>query len=381
MYAFRGGVGESLAEHAVGGLAYDDCGSDDDMKDSDEEDRRVNNGDGTAVDDDNDGEDTPAAASAIAFPVPAPAITYSADGTEFRFNKALIPPKTRGLPPQIMNGAATLKEETARQKACISFQSFVPGPVAASPMVALIESIVVAPPPKAGAPAFKPEAQIQPAHPRYMSVLKTCYQLQQFKMACYNGLIPLAPGMTKAKVEALNVLHGKRCHQIGAEHDDRLDALYAGAKARVQTEVVTDFLRLCEDHALDYIHLLEYFLYACLILPRMLPESTITLANVLTPRDFPSLDACRPDQRADVVADTVSFFAHKEAIRANQEALNRKEKREDVDYNAMPLTSAVIASLLEKSSPTDVYKGYLPWRTAVEYLFYLDTDGTLSGKQ
>lgn len=381
MYFNRGAIGSSVAERALGGLNYDDCSSDDDMKVSDDEAKEGVVGVDGGDDDDGDAcGSTAAAITKLVFPEPVPAIFYSNDGKQFRFDKAVIPPQVKGIPPQIMQGAAAIKEETARQKACISFQPLLPGVVHASPMVALLESIVVRAPPKAGAPVCAPDKQPQPTSVRYVSVLKSCYQLQQFKMACHNGLFPLAPSMIDKLDEcAENYLTHVRGLSQG--FDERLDELLASAKTRAREEVLASFLALVEQHALDYIHTLEHYLYTCLIEPRLIVP-IISLAAVLTPNQFPSLDACSEDtERKEVMDDVVAFFAHKERVRDEQVALNAKNGVTNTDYVAMPLRSTAIMELFHSTDSQHLYKGYLPKQTAIEYLFYMDTDGVLSSAE
>lgn len=375
MYFNRGAIGSSVAERALGGLNYDDCSSDDDMKVSDDDAKEGNVGvDGG---DDDDGDTNMLPITKLVFPEPMPAIVYSNDGKQFRFDKSVIPPQVKGIPPQIMQGAAAIKEETARQKACISFQPLLPGLVHASPMVALLESIVVRAPPKAGAPVIAPDKQPQPASVRYVSVLKSCYQLQQFKMACHNGLFPLAPSMID-RLEECGEAYLTHVRGLSQGFDERLDELLASAKTQTRDNVLAAFLALVEQHALDYIHTLEHYLYTCLIEPRLIVP-IITLAAVLTPNQFPSLDACSEDtERKEVMDDVVAFFAHKERVRDEQIALNAKNGVTNTDYVGMPLRSAAIMELFHSTAPHDLYKGYLPKQTAIEYLFYMDTDGVLS---
>ncbi len=159
---------------------------------------------------------------------------------------------------------------------------------------------------------------------------------------------------------------------INLGFDERLDALFAGAKTRTREDVLASFLALVEQHSLDYIHTLEHYLYTCLIEPRLIVP-IITLAAVLTPNQFPPLDACSAEERKEVMDDVVAFFAHKERVRDEQIALNAKNGVTNTDYVAMPLQSSAI---MEQHPP--LYKGYLPQKTAIEYLFYMDTDGVLS---
>jgi hypothetical protein len=368
---FRAGVGasefygETAADRARGGLQYSSSSSDDEMEvgeDGAEEDvvpMEEEEGDNV-----NETDFPP-----LIIPAPLPTcIVRNAAGTQFHFNRARIPRTCKGVAPHVMKGAAAIKEETAKQKAGIYLHNIAPGPVHASPMVSLMQVM--------GLDASKELGCPLPLSNAYTGTIQSIYLLQQLKMACVYGTIPFHASITPEALQERCAEYAIELRRIGAAQEEQLDALYATARVDAPPsldQVMADFMFILESYTLKYIHLLEHFLWRCLIEPHngIATEGTpLPVECVLTPNVFPSLGECHTSAVRDpILRDMKEFFQHKDSVCRAKDA---------VDANPLARIQWEALTPSRRIRDPNLYKGYMPHTTVREYLLFLDCDGVLS---
>ncbi len=353
MFAYRGGGGETTESRLRGGLDVAAVAA---MEESSEEED-----DG---EDEVKKEDSAAAAAAepeadipiLILPEPRPAIFTSDDGTLVRFDKRVVPIATmHGVPPQVLMGASSVSKELINQKTSFCNAAFTPGPVASSPMVALIMSIVVPPKRRPGAPPFVPGPQ--PSQARYMMAGNVCFQLNQLKMLCAQGAIPFHTSWNADKLlraGARYLTHGQR---VAEANGVELGAFYqrVAAVGVVTDATLEEFMRGCEERTLRYIHLIEHYLYTCLVEPYTSEAGVpVPIELVLTPREFPAFvpSSSFPSKALEEVVD---FFTHKQ----------------------MSTPHTRIRAALIRADRRDMYKNYVPRDVIIAYMRDLDTDGLI----
>ena len=277
----------------------------------------------------------------LTFPQPAPLILYKGPvSADFHFDKdymaAVDFPQ---LPPQVMKalsgGAAMANELCSVQMAGYCTQPCMPMVVHSSPLVSFFENSA-----KHIAPVL---------HDTYTSFMYSCYQLHQLRYACVKGFIPFHPSMTGPKLKQIIEECSQQSRLMGQEQDAQLDAFYSEGDA--STWNVHAFVALMERNALQYIHLLEYFLHTCLIAPY---KSGIELEHVLTPNVVPTLQQVKFERRERVVQDLIKFFTHKHEMQGGKN-----------------LQVSAIYPLMTTEG-TERYKGYVPMQTLKEYMIYME---------
>ncbi len=321
----------------------------------------------------------------LQFPAAVPLIELNQDGTQFRFLANHISDTLPSIPPSIMKAMATLTEATSKQKAGISFHSCMPMPVHASPLVSLFANKFVLP-----KGATVTVMQQRPFKDKYVSFMFSCYQLQQLKLACLNGLIPFHPSFTERKLLAAHVEYQHQIKRIGNAQDSALDALYAKAIGKDESAlivsmqaVMAEFVSLLETYSLQYIHLLEYFIHTCLIEPHNQNAAAgklLPLESCLTPNECPPLSACTAQQQENIMQDLVAFFQHKVSYRADQEQRNTAEHVQNTDAASAAGSKINVAAIMPsvKARQQELYNGYIPLSTLYEYFCFLDCDGVLN---
>lgn len=329
----------------MGGLQQDD--DDDaaaDMKQNDDDDD-ADAGEARAMElgDDDDGNTT---YSVLVFPEPKPFITYSSSTHEhFHFDKKLLPPTIPPVPPQIMRalegGASIMRKVVAKQMAAVCVQSSMPAIVHGSPLVSLLENTT-----KDVVPIEKDT---------YMSYMESCCQLHAFKLACLEGAFPFHHSVTPEKLKKTHDEYEAQVTQMGKEQDAQLDALYATnsqelVDANARNHLLASFITLMERYCLQYIHLLEYFLYTCLVEPHNV-DNLIPLEAVLTPNILPNLNQVKFKERENVVKDMYKFFDYK------------RDMQGCVQIESRDKMEAIMSGGNEESK----YKGYVPLQTLWNY--------------
>lgn len=351
MFAYRGGGGETAESRARGGLDAAAVAAMEVDSDSDEEKNKDAAPEPPALEE----KDVPL----LVFPTPRPAVFFSDDGTLVRFDMRIVPPTVGGIPPQVCKGASAMSEESLVQKIAFSDATFTPGLVASSPMLGLIMSIVVPPKRRPGAPPFVPGPQ--PTQTRFIGAGNSCFLLNQIKMLCAKGAIPFHDSWNADKllhVGACYKIHGGRITQ---ENETQLAAFYqrVADAGRVTDATLEEFMAGCEARTLRYIHLIEWYLYTCLVEPHLqTPEqrAALPLECVLTPHVFPALPWPMDDgTRRGVFQEVLDFFQHKQL--------------------SVPHTR--IRYALIRPDRKDMYKNYVPRDTIVAYMRDLDRDGLI----
>lgn len=368
-YNFGGGgeyYGMSAADQRKGGLMDDDLSS---LSDDDGEQQDMEEDAGEMVD---PKEEEHVEAAMLRFPQPVPLIELSEDRRQFRFLADRIPVSLPSIAPPVLKAMATLTEATSKQKAGIAFHSCMPMPVHGSPLVSLFANKFVLP---KGQTAT---LQQRPYKDKYVSFMFSCYQLQQLKLACLNGLIPFHPSITERKMLAAHVEYLHQIKLIGTVQDNALDALYAKAVNGVAVSMVAimnEFITLLESYSLQYIHLLEYFIHTCLVAPHGIP-----LEACLTPNETPPLALCGAQQQQTILDDLILFFKHKVSYRAEQEKRNVVDHVSDIDASSTTKLNIDAIEPIVKGRTQELYNGYIPLSTLYEYFCFLDCDGVLNSK-
>jgi hypothetical protein len=360
----------------------------------DEEEPEVDEGDVKQMEDDNPclangGEEEEDAG--IQFPPPAPLIEHNADGTQFRFIADRIPSTVSSITPQIMKALASYKEATAKQKAAIAWQPCMPLPVHASPLVSLFENKYVL------AKGQQTAAiQHRPYKEKYMPFMRSCYQLHQLIWAFNSGLIPFHPSFTEKHLRLARIEYQHQQKRLEYLQNQRLDDLYqkatgggAGGGGAIvgMRDIMREFVSLLESYSLQYIHLMEYFIYTCLIEPHAGALHGLPLEACLTPNVFPVLSECGTrTQQQEIIQEVVEFFKHKVTRREEQERQNAASGVQNTD--AAPLCQlhyGTIEAIVQANGippnggqPVELYGGYMPFSTLYEYFCFMDIDGVLT---
>jgi hypothetical protein len=221
-----------------------------------------------------------------------------------------VPLSFASIVPQIIEAMGTWDEATARQKAAIAFNPCMPMPVHSSPLVSLFENRAVAAAGQKEAPAKEAVAK-----PKYVSFMRSCYELHQLMLACNGGLIKFHPSFTQTHLEAANAEYTYQQSGMEATHNAKIDALYHKmmdpAVMCDMKQTLAEFVSLLESYTLHYIHLMEYYIHTCLIEPHNSTtdaEQQLPLEACMTPNVVPTLDMCHPSRRAAIVKDMIDFF-------------------------------------------------------------------------
>lgn len=276
----------------------------------------------------------------LTFPNPQPKIVYKGPVEDsFHFNKGVMSSDFPQLPPQVfnaMNGGGVMANElVSTQMAGYCFQPCLPMIVHGSPIVSLFCNTT---------PNIAPVLQ-----DTFTSFMRSCYQLHQIRYACIKGLIPFHESMKKERLQQVVLECSQQLTLMESEQNAQLDALYSG-KTRQEWDL-NMFVMLLERYAIKYIHLLEYFLYTCLIEPY---KCGIELEHVLTPTVVPTMQQVKFARREMILADVVKFFKHKHEVQGCT----------GIQYG--------LIEQLVKTEGTEKYKGYLPVQTLKEYMICME---------
>jgi hypothetical protein len=327
----------------MGGLQQDDDDAAADMKQNDDDDADAGFARAMDLGDDDDNNTT---YSVLVFPEPKPLVTYLGSTHEqFHFDKKLLPLTLPPVPPQIMlaleGGSAVMRKVVAKQMAAVCVQSSMPAIVHGSPLVSLLENTT-----KDVAPIKKDT---------YMSYMESCCQLHAFKLACLEGAFPFHHSVTPEKLKKSHDEYEAQVSQMGKEQDAQLDALYSANSANScelaeRNHLLASFITLMERYCLQYIHLLEYFLYTCLVEPHNV-DNLIPLEAVLTPNTLPTLKQVQFKDRESIVKDVYKFFDYKR----DMQGCVQIESRDKME------------AIMCGGEESNKYKGYVPLQTLWNY--------------
>jgi hypothetical protein len=212
-----------------------------------------------------------------------------------------VPSGLLGLPPQILN-AIPLADPALLQNQCTAacLRSVLPGAVCTSPLLAMMSSAAAcAAAVKAGRPVSE---AVAPTHDRFTTYIQLAVRLHQWKAAVLKCVTPFYESIRPKDVWLADRNYSFQLDLLGQRQDGELEDLYRRG-ASLETHVHT-----WERHALEYIHLLERFLYDCLVsrIPGAPP-----LENVLTPDYWPHMDECSAACKTQAFRDAQTFFQFK----------------------------------------------------------------------
>lgn len=229
--------------------------------------------------------------------------------------------------------------------------SVLPGIVHRSPMESLLSTAAAC---YAAIKDGQPMSTVViPMEQRYNSWMQSAIRLHQLKAAVLEGVFPF-----HESVEALTIkrhdMEYKHQLKLGTHlHDQRLDDLYA------RHAPLEDHIVAWEEHALWYLHLLEHFLWDCLVMPYPMAPP---LEAVLTPTDCPSLDAC-PELAPQLLRDVTVFFG---------------DKRDRAPDHGLADPATLVPLL--KAGQEPIYKGWAPRSFLESYRVYLQDEEYTNSK-
>lgn len=262
------------------------------------------------------------------------------DNFKITVNRSKIPPNLQGIAPHIVKAFDKFPNVIANAKAGACFHATLPCVVHTSPVVLMFENKAIQP------VGMRKKVTMEPTYKsRFCSFTYSYCQLKSFKGVCSLGCIPFHPSITANKLKQLEQEYNYQFQKLEHLHNVELDNFFASNPA----EPV--HVGLMEVYALKMLHLMEYFIYSCLLEPYGVP-----LESVLTPNMFPSLHDCPPTVRERIAVDVVQFFQHKEFT------------SEQPDY----FQSSLLLNKIKNGTPESLYKGYVPKETVVKYFEWLN---------
>lgn len=327
----------------MGGLQQDDDDAAADMKQNDDD--EVDAGEARAMDLGDEDAAHEQSFSVLLFPEPKPLIKYTGTTNEaFYFDKQVMYATFPEFSPQVMlamdGRSSVMKKAIGKQMAGVCTHPCMPIIVHGSPVVSLLENTT---------------KNLEPVKKdTYMSYMESCCQLHSFKLGCVEGIFPFHPSVTPEKLKKAHDEYEAQLIQMGKEQDAQLDALYSAnsqelADANGHNNLLASFIALMERYCLQYIHLLEYYLYTCLIEPHNVCN-LIPIEAVLTPNTLPTLNQVKFEAREAIVQDVHKFFDYKrDALGCVQ--IETRDKRDAI----------------MRGGEESKYKGYVPLQTLWNY--------------
>lgn len=273
---------------------------------------------------------------------------------------ARVPPGMGSLPPQTAKALAAADPELL-QKQCtaICAQSVLPGIVHYSPLIALLATAAAC---QAAHKEGRPASSAQPVRtPRWTSWFQSALKLQQLKTAALEGVIPFHESIKPLDLKRRSLEYMWQREAADNAHDARLDALYE------RNATLEEHVAAWEAHALQYLHLLEHFLWSVLVAPHVDPSGSTgpkgpTLEEILTPTEpSPPLGACHAGLAVDLMGDVLRFF-------------NAKRQR-FLDHEPplpclLPDPSQAVIDVL-RAGQEPAYKGWIPFSYLRVYAHFL----------
>lgn len=307
-------------------------------------------------------------------PDPTPCVVYNESRTFVHFDVNTIPDSIPMIPPQILKGLTSpVMDTVVKIKGLTCMHRCLPMMVHSSPVVSLFMTRTKS----------KKESTI-PSKPLCIGWMDTCFQLHQLKAACNAGLIQFHPSVAKnpSMLTDAEQDYQNQVKLLGLNQDSFMDALY---KAVLNGEIkghaaMTEFASSMEKYAMRYVHLIERFLYTCLIEPH---GSGLRLEHVLTPYT-PSLelkDANDPVRVRQMVVDFFKFKVELERAQVKSYGNNETQFFERA-FNLQQLPYRIQVHPTTKKikyncQQNQVWKGYISMQTLFEYFWFCDTDEML----
>jgi hypothetical protein len=190
-----------------------------------------------------------------------------------------VPPGLLGLPPQILQALPEADPELLQNQCTGAFlRCVLPCPLPYSPLLALLASAAACSAAiKAGRTPQTMEGPV-PSMPRYTTYLQSAIHLHQLKAAVLECVTPFYETMKPRDIWLADASYKFQLRLLDKRQDDTLDQLY-----REEAPLMLH-IQAWERHAVEYIHLLERFLWETLVAP--IPNAP-PLESVLTPTDWP----------------------------------------------------------------------------------------------
>lgn len=212
-----------------------------------------------------------------------------------------VPPGFIALPPQIMNALPQVDPELL-EKQCLAacYRSVLPGAICKSPMLMLLSSAAAC---AASVKVGRPLAETKvPEHERFTSYIHEVIQLHQWKSLVVECVTPFVENIHPRDIYRASRVYQREIDALELDQNDELETLY------MRNAPIEDHVHAWERHAIEYIHLLERFLYECLV-SRIVGAPP--LEHVLTPWYWPSAGECSSELCTKVRADSLKFFKFK----------------------------------------------------------------------
>ncbi len=358
-------IGAFTIEEALKGGQYDD-GQPAPMEEDDEEEEEEQE-----EEKEQDDEDLGAVSWVLReYPPPTPTIELKdASGAYFRFPEKLIPKNLASIPPQVMLGLRGWQELEEKEKRNVFGHVCMPMIVHGSPLVSLIMNKYVEVKGKK-----KVAAQEKPFSRRYQSWAHSVFLLDQLRFACMNGMFPFHNSVTKTYLDKCAADFDVQLKQISDKLPFDLGFLFEKAKMVGWKSVRQEFIDLLENYSMQHIWNIEFYLYSLLVLPY---GDTITLSQVLTPNERPSLANIIEGKRQNFLKDVHDYLAFRTFLRAEQILECNKKGIENPDKSPNSLVPDRFKYDLDHSLPQDIYRGYLPEKVLKEFFTSLDTKNIL----
>jgi len=312
---------------------------------------------------------------ALELPEPNPRIVYGERKQHFHFASDHIPLTLPVIPPQILKGlTSSVMDTNVKIKALTCIHKALPMPVHGSPLVSLFMTRV------------RTKGGPTPSKPTCVSWMDTCCQLLQFKAACGQGYIEFHKDIKPEILKKAEADYQDQVYLMETSHNNFMDSLYQGIRSgEIQgPQALNQFASALETYSVRYIHLLEWYLWTCLVAPHGLPlDAVLTPWNGWT-RDM-TLEQTHDAGRARNLV--VDFFRFKvplvvEHIKSYGEA-NASEAAQisrTIDLEQLPFriqVSGTTGQIKYNCQQGKVWKGYISAQTLYEYLLFCDVRGVL----
>lgn len=212
-----------------------------------------------------------------------------------------VPPGLLSLPPQILN-AIPKADPGLLERQCVAgcLRSVLPTALPKSPLLMMLSSAAAcAAAVHAGRSALE---ATPPTHAPYTTYLSTVIRLQQWKAAVEECVTPFHESIRPSDIYKLTRQYKRENTLQEARQNDELEALY------YRNASLEEHARTWERHALEYVHLLEYFLYEALVVRN---SGAPALRDMLTPSYWPNAEECTGKLREQMREDTLKFFNYK----------------------------------------------------------------------
>lgn len=228
-------------------------------------------------------------------------VSVPGNGSQVFCPIALVPPGLLGMPPQLLKALPKVDPELLeKQCAAVCFRSILPSVVCESPLMILLSSA------SACAAMIKIERPVSeaipPTHERFTSLMQSALRLQQWKAAVLECVPSFHETMRPRDIWNAGRAYQRELTSWEDQQNAELEELYRSG-ASLQDHAIA-----WERHGVEYLHLLERFLYECLV--SRIPDAP-PLDQLLTPFYFAAAEECSPALKKQERDDIIKFFKFK----------------------------------------------------------------------